>query len=427
MSPSTFLPKGYSKLTTKERHGVVQEQINKVGMKDTFADFAKIARYRTNTASGPTYQHDLNHLMASLLPQDCPDDYIFSILTNKCIRNNKKNRETQAAIKADLRKLPVLFKEKDKKQLPSNKKKASKKKLTTPFKKVRMMEDELTHLKSVMLADTFVEAKIASLVFPVYVSTKIDGHRSMRVADRLVSRGMSDIPNVHIRNCLTRILASGMDLELIVNNDLQETSKIVRHRTRTVEQLDVYILDWVTDSDLKNKVSFSERYARLEAWYKQHSQTTHLDGCEKIKIHLAEQKLVHDAKALKAAYVAAEKKGEEGIMIRDPEAPYSQSRSKGLLKWKRWSDAEGKIVNVVIEPGATRIKAFNIEWNGALFKISSGLNSRNAADFYKQRASLKGKLAKFKYQDISRDGILKKGAAPRHAIFLDIRDEADLS
>lgn len=413
---STFVPKGYSQLSDGERYAILQNQIDQVGMKETFSDFSKIARYRTNTASGATYSHDLNLLMASLLPLDCPDNYIFSVLVNRCIKDTRKNRETQTAIKADLQKLPIIFREAKQKSKPRGKVKVTKAISDGG-------DDGLSQLKSLMLAETFDERHVH---FPVMVSIKIDGQRCMRLADRLVSRGLGDIPNIHIKQCLTTLLPSGMDLELCVNHSLRETSSIVRHKTRKIDQLDVYLLDWVKDSDLKHDVPFERRYARLQKWYKSFLRLAQPALCKNIRVHLATQVLVKNKEALQRAYDAAVKAGEEGIMIRDPQGLYVQSRSKALQKWKRWSDTEGKIVDFELATEEGRIKAFIVEWNGARFKISSGLNRALGLTYFKQRAQLKGQLAKFKYQDISRDGLLKKGEAPRHAVFLDIRDKSDL-
>ena len=278
-----------------------------------------------------------------------------------------------------------------------------------------------------MLAEKFNAKHVQ---FPVMVSNKIDGHRSIRLGDRLVSRNLSDIPNKHIRECLTKILPSGMDLELCVNHDLRQTSTIVRHKDRPISQLDVYILDWVIDEDLASNTPFRQRYKRIQDWYNTRSindMQSKTAACANITIHVAEQTLVHNMKTLNDLFERAAAEGEEGIMIRDPDGIYVQSRSKALQKWKRWEDSEARIIDVVVAPGEKRIKALTVEWNHVVFNISSGLTRTTEKEYYQQRSRLKNKLLKFKYQDVARDGSkMKIGEAPRHAIILDIRDPADL-
>jgi len=424
----SFLPKGYSGLPRKERYQILQDAIDENGIDDTFREFAKITRYLSNNSKGEVYQADLKMLMASLDEKDCSDDQIFSYLTNRCIKNTKSNRLKQEEVRQGLdsksRKFTSNSTKKPKKTKP--RKENNTVPAPAPKQKQKQKHSNLTKLKSVMLADKF-NGDLERLSFPAYISVKYDGFRSIIINGELYSRGLKVVPNANVRKCLSEILPNGMDMELCVNGSLGDTGSLLQSRAKEIESLDVYIIDWVTDYDLANNTPFEQRYQRIQNWYQKTKNKRFSDDCIQINIHANIQRLIRKPSELQAFYDKAVKKGEEGIMIRSLDAPYVQTRTRHLLKWKRHADAEGLIVALYVDHEEKKLEAFDLEWNGKTFRISSGLNETKKIEFYRQRNRLLGKLLKFSYQDISRDNTIHYGTAPRHAKILTIRDRADMS
>ena len=57
---------------------------------------------------------------------------------------------------------------------------------------------------------------VNSLRFPVLASPKLDGIRCLRVGNRVLTRKFKEIPNHYTKHLLGRLLASGMDGEIMV-------------------------------------------------------------------------------------------------------------------------------------------------------------------------------------------------------------------
>ncbi len=557
-----MLPKGYSQLPDRERWDIIQGQIDMVGMDATFGEFAKLARYRFNTSRGEVYESDLDLLMASLPEIYCADEFIFSCLTNKCIKNTSVNRRKAAEVRERIQHLPKIFhlssnrigtannattnasisapvraqnssytnsnntnpntnsntNLRDSRDIPSTVKSSSSpapisvssssssssqsargpmaylldrqrtqsqspisvsssssssEKSTAARGPMAYLLDRqraqsqsqsqsqspsqnppvtgntpliskaiqpynipsigaqssplgLSKINSVMLAEKF-NGNVKSLNYPVSVSIKKDGVRCIMVDGKLLSRGLIDVPNKIIVDCLTRILPDGFDMELCVNNSLRETVSVTRSSNKTVGSLDVYVIDWVTTDDIINRTPFQVRYKRIQDWVAANKKIlTQKGACENIRVHTDIQYTVDTPEDMQRFYDRAVENGEEGVMIRNLNGAYVTSRSNNLLKWKRSEDDEGLIVDLVLNDANKELEAFVLEWNGARFKISSGLNARTRKMYYEGRNLLIGQLLKFTYQDISRAGVNAYRNAPRHPVILMLRDRADL-
>ena len=109
--------------------------------------------------------------------------------------------------------------------------------------------------------------------------------------------------------------------------------------------------------------------------------------------------------------------------MREPNAPYERKRSKNALKYKKFKDAEcrviavnkgsGKYANLA---GSLTCKALGGKEGepkeGAIFKIGSGLSDKNRQDPPKI-----GSIITYKFQNLTANG------KPRFPIFLRIRED----
>jgi DNA ligase-1 len=119
-------------------------------------------------------------------------------------------------------------------------------------------------------------------------------------------------------------------------------------------------------------------------------------------------------------YYNAMADGHEGIMMRDPKAPYKNGRSTlkeaGLVKYKKFLDMECKVESV---EDLVSIKGEKLDQLGCLnviledgtrFSIGTGFTTQQRKDLWETPPV--GKVVKFKYQELSQDGV------PRFPVFI---------
>ncbi|MEA2111617.1 MAG: DNA ligase [Campylobacterota bacterium] len=109
-----------------------------------------------------------------------------------------------------------------------------------------------------------------------------------------------------------------------------------------------------------------------------------------------------------------EKKGGEGVVVRDPNSPYIAQRTNKALKVKTFHDAECEIVGHNEGKGKYKnlLGSFTCKLkNGTTFKIGSGLS-----DELRQNPPTIGSIITFKYQEFT------KYEKPRFPVFLRVRD-----
>lgn len=211
----------------------------------------------------------------------------------------------------------------------------------------------------------------SDIPFPVLASTKIDGLRAM-IHDRVMSRSMKEIPSKHIQQALNLKELAGLDGELVVGsptdpNCMQNSTSGVMARDKEPE-FTYHVFD-----KFDHPGSFADRLAAATAAVK-HVQAEwsrlrvqlRLDGSawlENCPIVLVPHKWVNDIEALNTYEAECLAEGWEGVMVRRPDALYKQGRSTpregGLLKIKRFMDAEAVIVGFEEEMKNNNAKVTN--------------------------------------------------------------------
>lgn len=116
-------------------------------------------------------------------------------------------------------------------------------------------------------------------------------------------------------------------------------------------------------------------------------------------------------------------RGYEGIMLKK-DVPYFFGRSFDMLKYKKFKDAEYKIVD--FEEGKGNLKGIAAAVicetdNGEQFKAGITGTQEYARNLYENRNEYVGKLATIKYQELTpmKDG---KGGVPRFGKMMSVRD-----
>jgi len=286
-----------------------------------------------------------------------------------------------------------------------------------------------------------VNADFTKIQYPVYASPKLDGIRCSIVDGKALSRTLKQIPNKHIFNQLSTTDLNGLDGELIIGSPTSKTcynesvSGVMRHEGEPAYTY--YVFDCHDVSG-----SFTKRFREL--------LTSQGEWTKFPQIVLLEQNLLLNEAEMLAYEAAKVEEGYEGIILRSPEAPYKHGRStvkEGyLLKVKRFEDSEAEIIGFeeemyngneaeVNELGRTKrssaqagkvgkntLGAFYVRdvVSGVEFSIGTGLTAADRQHFWERQDEYLGKLVKYKFFAV---GVK---IAPRHPVFLGMRDEKDM-
>lgn len=144
----------------------------------------------------------------------------------------------------------------------------------------------------------------------------------------------------------------------------------------------------------------------LRSYLKKHPDTS---------IRIIKQTQCQNTQDLQNFFKAIEKKGGEGAVIRDPNAPYINQRTDRALKVKSFEDAECRVTGYKQGEGkyAQKIGALECKLNNKRsIYIGSGLS-----DLQRENPPKIGTLVTFKYNGLTKNGL------PRFPVFLRIRNE----
>jgi DNA ligase-1 len=283
---------------------------------------------------------------------------------------------------------------------------------------------------TVMLAK---DADLGKLRYPLLVSPKLDGIRAYVREGVVYSRKNKPIPNKHVQTLFKPY--DYFDGELIVGDP---TDPFVYRNTMSG------VMSIEGEPDVKYFV-FDHLLYLHEPFALRNGRSLRYN--RKVTVAL-EQKLIttydelleHEAKVLELGY--------EGLILRDPNAPYKCGRSTvkegGMLKLKRFSDAEFTVVGfeerlknnneaTTDETGRTKrsshkanksgrgdLGALVLQHNRDTFTCGTGFTDAERADIWDNQDKYLGRLAKVKFFAI---GAYDK---PRHPVFLGWRDKRDV-
>jgi len=228
------------------------------------------------------------------------------------------------------------------------------------------------------------------------MSEKLDGIRAYWNGKQLISRGGKRIyaPKWFTKN----YPPFEIDGELWTKRgDFENISSIVRDKTPTKEWEVVkhYIFE-VPNA----KGGLFDRLKKLKPY---EGQT----------IKIIKQIPIKDKTHLKLFLEEIEQKDGEGLVVRDPNAPYINKRTSKALKVKTFQDAECKVLGYTKGKGKYKdvIGAIKCQLdNGIEFKIGTGLSDKARANPPKI-----GEMVTFQYQKFTKYG------KPRFPVFLRVR------
>ncbi len=229
------------------------------------------------------------------------------------------------------------------------------------------------------------------------VSEKLDGIRAYWDGEHLISRGGEII---HAPEWFTKEYPPfPIDGELWSRRkDFEHISSIVRDKVPSQEWREIkhYIFE-VPNA----KGGLFERLALVKPY-------------EGRSIKILSQKVIKNKKELTLYLKKVETLGGEGVVVRDPKAPYIAKRTSKALKVKSFLDTECEVIRQI--PGKGKYKGLlgSIECklkDGTRFKIGSGFSDEERRD-----PPQVGDIVTFKYQEMT------KYHKPRFPVFLRVRE-----
>lgn len=282
-----------------------------------------------------------------------------------------------------------------------------------------------------MLAATIKDLK--QLTFPLLASPKLDGIRCIILNGKAVTRNLKPIPNDFIRNFLeSHPELDGLDGEIMIDGDFNSVQSAVMSSDG---EPDFYyaVFDYHNDCGLP----YSTRLMKLSLIVAEFKNK---------RVRELPQVVVNNDKEVTEIELEVLADGYEGLMLRNLHGTYKFGRSTmneaKLMKLKRFEDDEATIYGM--EPlyennnapttnalGRTersshqanlvaqnKLGALNVRLkNGKEFSIGTGFDDATRKDMWARRKDLVGKQVKFKFQELSADGI------PRFPVFLGLREE----
>lgn len=286
--------------------------------------------------------------------------------------------------------------------------------------------------------------KIEQVKFPVYASAKLDGVRAIVMEETVFARSLKEFPNKNLQGVFGRKELEGLDGELIFGDPTNKTAYLdtvglCNSKEKVIAGITFWVFDFITEPD----EPFEDRLAAAKIRCLQ-AQKKGIPVALLTHLKLSNEQELRDYEEFRLA------EGHEGVILRSPDGTYKYGRSTakegGMLKLKRFVDAEAEIVEVYEEfenqneaktnalgrterssakdglvakgtaGGLTvRSKEFT-----ETFRIGTGFTAEQRAWFWANRRAVIGKQVKFKYFD---HGVKDR---PRHPVYLGPREEWDL-
>ena len=283
------------------------------------------------------------------------------------------------------------------------------------------------------------------LRYPLYVFPKFNGFRGYVKDGVVYTASNKPFKNRAMQADFGLFSYDGFDGEFVVgnpadgHNSLEKTSSVVTSQ-KPIDHLRFYVFDHVGDLE----APFEQRLTKL-AYLPELAPDTELFKVIRAPYHVAN--CWEDVLRIERKYVEA---GWEGVITRDPNAPYKPGRSTAreayMGKLKQFKDAEFKIVGweermhngneaTVSETGRTKrstakagktgrgdLGALVLETDGGhRFGCGTGFTDAQRAEFWRIKDELIGQFAKVKYHETGTKDV------PLLPVFIHIRPEEDMT
>lgn len=268
----------------------------------------------------------------------------------------------------------------------------------------------------VTLAKEF-KARRKFLKPPFAVSAKLDGFRCYITKDGMFSRQHNKIvscPHIweSVKNMFEVTPSLVLDGELYSHELKDDFNKVASLLSRTKNLTDEFLAEtrnvikfhmFDFFDDITMKAPFNERF-KLQTWTG--SEKFLVPDCDNDYVVIVAQFKIDTFEQLEKILDKAIEDGFEGVMLRDPKMPYVSGRCSELVKYKRFTDSEYKIVDIQEGVGnAAGMAAIVVCQNdaGTIFSAGTGKGWDNEAktDLFVNKDKYIGKKATIVYQELT--------------------------
>jgi len=267
---------------------------------------------------------------------------------------------------------------------------------------------------SVALADKY-EPKLVNWKDGWYVSRKIDGARCIAIVDSdgnttFYSRTGKEFDTLGVVSGGIKALGITdvvFDGELCLvdedgNEDFQGVMKQLKKKDHTIPNPSFKIFDMITHDEFYSKKGeknrpYSVRYNNLR-------EVMRNNTCACLSV--LGQELIKDDDHFQEWIKKSKDYGYEGLMLRADE-PYKGKRSKDLLKFKEFQDAEYSVIEVEMGPfryvkdgrecEEEMLSCVTIEHKGYKVRVGSGFDIEQRQYFYQNPQDILGKIIRVNY------------------------------
>ena len=284
------------------------------------------------------------------------------------------------------------------------------------------------------------------LRYPCYVSPKFNGFRGYIQDGVVYTASNKPFKNRAMQEAFGKPEYEGLDGEFVVgdpsdgDNSLNRTSSVVTRVDGDISDLQFFVFDHIGDLDAPYRARFFSVYDRFEP----------IDTDTRDRVMVSPMVVAHsweDVVALERGYVS---QGWEGVVTRDPEAPYKCGRSTAreayMGKLKQFIDDEFEVIGfeermhntneaTTNERGLTQRSSAQAgkvgrgdlgalicrTKEGHTFNVGTGFNDAQRAELWAARHELTCQLAKVKYHAVGSHEV------PVLPVFLQIRPKEDMT
>ncbi len=265
-----------------------------------------------------------------------------------------------------------------------------------------------------MLAQPFDEAR---LELPLYAEPKLDGIRAVVIVGEdgkanMFSRGGHALQNFqHIIEEVEALFCAGMvvDGELTCSQKLQETqTQIFRKYGVDTSKYRLTVFDVLTFSEFSgfDSTPYVQRLQVRREYKRYAHKAKHLK--------FVPVKYCESPEEVFDIYVHSRKQGYEGLILKDPSAPYVQKRSYAWMKVKPADFGDCVDVDVPVvgyEMGKGRLShtlgKFIVSYNGVKVGVGTGLSDIQRDEFLKMLQAKEPLIIRVVAQCETADGSLR--------------------
>ena len=282
-----------------------------------------------------------------------------------------------------------------------------------------------------MLAKVFEDEK-DKVVFPLMIQKKLDGTRilvevsmtnGIAICNKIWSRSrkpVTSLPQImkQVENAMNKHgyipdCTMFFDGEAFLHSENADNFEEIISAVRKEDPSEAssHIEFWCYDVFISNQPELAFEYRK--------NAINHLKGQKNIVIVPTE--IVNSEEEIDALWKQYTDEGFEGAIVRNPKAPYQHHRTKDLLKYKKFRDAEYKIIGY--NEGRGKLKNclatfLLVDEKGVTFKCKPKMPNDVLKDMWKEKESFIGKMLTVKFFSFT-----NKNHVPRFPVGIRIREE----